>query len=275
MSTHPQIFLPRFKEIRYFIEGSHVPVGSFRKRVSSNHWHHQELNLYQQRRWDFYRDHWRKLPSMMKEIGWDFRFLFLPRTDTWYARLFRADQVSGDITPLYYLLSEEEIARIRTTFPQMKVLIILRDPIQRVWSKAKMNLSRHKGQAYEQIVEEKMYHFFDYIFQRDGCYLSFLTRWSTHFDQEHLFITFYDKLQEDPLAFINEIYAFLGVEELSSDAVGDHFYRKVNAELKVQIPPKYESYLFRLYKACIVALEKKFPTYPQQWLERYAHYGDE
>lgn len=53
-----------------------------------------------------------------------------------YARLFapKCDRLSGDVTPGYAVLREPEIAHIKSAFPQVKVMLLLRNPIERLWS---------------------------------------------------------------------------------------------------------------------------------------------
>ncbi len=53
-----------------------------------------------------------------------------------YKSIFRfaGDRLSGDITPAYAGLDHVLVARIAAAFPALKVILMLRDPIERFWS---------------------------------------------------------------------------------------------------------------------------------------------
>jgi hypothetical protein len=54
-----------------------------------------------------------------------------------YASLFacKGDRLSGDITPPYCNLREETIERVAKRFPETKIILLLRDPVARAWSR--------------------------------------------------------------------------------------------------------------------------------------------
>ena len=59
-----------------------------------------------------------------------------------YARLFdpKASLLSGDITPTYSTLSDEVIRRIVEYFPNLNVIFLARDPVERAWSHLSMEV---------------------------------------------------------------------------------------------------------------------------------------
>ncbi|MBC6441654.1 MAG: sulfotransferase [Rhodobacteraceae bacterium] len=61
-------------------------------------------------------------------------FLFNSREAKWYNRLFPdtdAVPCSGEISPSYAVLSEKVVKKIINFFPQLRVILILRDPMKR------------------------------------------------------------------------------------------------------------------------------------------------
>ena len=58
--------------------------------------------------------------------------------DAWYAAVFdhpdAAGRVTGEITPAYSILPAEGVARVRATNPAMKIVFIVRDPVDRALS---------------------------------------------------------------------------------------------------------------------------------------------
>ena len=59
-----------------------------------------------------------------------------------YGRLFchKGPLLSGDISPAYSTLSDEIIERVVGHFPNMKVVFLARDPVERAWSQLSMGV---------------------------------------------------------------------------------------------------------------------------------------
>jgi len=59
-----------------------------------------------------------------------------------YGRLFshKGTQLSGDISPAYSTLTDEIIERVVNHFPNMKVVFLARDPVERAWSQLSMGV---------------------------------------------------------------------------------------------------------------------------------------
>jgi Sulfotransferase family len=59
-----------------------------------------------------------------------------------YGRLFEAkgSLLSGDISPTYSTLNDEIIERVVSYFPNLKVIFLARDPVERAWSQLSMGV---------------------------------------------------------------------------------------------------------------------------------------
>jgi hypothetical protein len=57
-----------------------------------------------------------------------------------YGRLFelKGSLPSGDISPAYSMLNDEIIERVVNYFPNLKVIFLARDPVERAWSQLSM-----------------------------------------------------------------------------------------------------------------------------------------
>ncbi len=68
-----------------------------------------------------------------------------------YARLFEAKGplLSGDISPNYSTLSKEVIRQIAGYFPNLKVIFLARDPVERLWSHLSMEVRYHQIEAFD------------------------------------------------------------------------------------------------------------------------------
>jgi hypothetical protein len=71
------------------------------------------------------------------------------------ARVSADGGLACDITPAYAMLDEATIRRVRTHAPEARLVMLLRDPVERAWSAARMafarqglDLASHGEQAY-------------------------------------------------------------------------------------------------------------------------------
>jgi len=116
---HPDFWMPPFKELHYF----DTPL-KLAKRVKP-----QKNKLKRVNRWPMEKQD-KQFFAMVRDIGCR-ENIDLDR----YAALFKfkSNLLSGDITPAYSILLEDVIAQIVKRFPSLKILFIVRDPIDRLW----------------------------------------------------------------------------------------------------------------------------------------------
>ena len=50
--------------------------------------------------------------------------------------------LSGDITPAYCMLPDEIIEMVMRKFPELKVIFLARDPVERAWSQISMSVRK-------------------------------------------------------------------------------------------------------------------------------------
>ena len=122
------------------------------------------------------------------------------------------EKIVGDITPSY--ISEENVAeKIHKYNPDVKMIVILRDPTDRCVSQYKMEMSRK--------TIEKNSGLWD-AFSRDlpkygpmkarGLYNHQLSRYYKYFKKEQILILQYEELQKNPTNFIKKAFDFLELD---------------------------------------------------------------
>src|SRR6266566_10071429 len=134
LESHPDFWMPPVKELHYFDELSRIPpVASARPRDDRDRRFLERI---------------RRLSAKSHVDLED------------YARLFesKGSLLSGDITPAYSMLSDETIERIVDGFPNLKVIFLARDPVERAWSQLSMgvrlrNISRFDVTDAEQVIQ--------------------------------------------------------------------------------------------------------------------------
>ncbi|WP_299146583.1 sulfotransferase [uncultured Tateyamaria sp.] len=122
---------------------------------------------------------------------------------------FTGDRLSGDITPFYSSLDDTAIAAIKQALPDTKVMMIVRDPVARVWSA--LNDAANEGRidgmclrdadALRDVVQTHP------AFAHTSFPAASYRRWSRHFDVA--VFDFADVLQR-PRALRDEIVTYLG-----------------------------------------------------------------
>ena len=117
----------------------------------------------------------------------------------------QAGQLLGEFTPRY-MHDARAMQRIRQAFPEAKLIISLRNPVDRALSNYKM-VQRASGQmSFAEACRIS-----PDILTR-GDYLPQLERVLQLFDRAQVHIALYDDIAKDPQAFMREIYTFLGVD---------------------------------------------------------------
>lgn len=202
-------------------------------------------------------------------LRWDLRFFLGARSDAWYESLFRdgAGRVTGEITPEYSALSAEEVREVRDAFPHLKLLYVMRDPIDRAWSQMRM-MARRRGISVAALSDEESLEMVkDSRIVKRSEYGSTLDTWGRHFPADRLFVGFMEEVRSSPRELLFRIFDFLGV------ARGDSFLppdllRPVHQGAQHPIPKTVERELAGVYLEDLRSLEGRFGAPVREWRER-------
>jgi hypothetical protein len=272
LSRHDEIWLPRVKELHYFDRtfppvcrtgaprSATIPV-SHRLRIFRQIKKLGNLSALREglrvRRWD----------DLVVEV----KLLRGKRDDAWYASLFDLgrDRIKGDITPAYSCLGDQAIAHIHKLMPDAKIIFLLRDPIDRAWSHAKMDILQKPGQpkTLETSESEFIIHFDSDASRMRGDYLGAIDRWTRHYPSDQLFVGFFDEITLDPEGLLTRILGLLGAST-SPDKLPPDLRTAVNAGRPKPIPPVLHAHLASIYRDEIRILAERYGRYPEAWLKR-------
>jgi hypothetical protein len=237
LSADPEIFLPKRKEVHFYDE----PPG--------------------------------ELATAKSELRWSESFYFdveRPAHLRWYWYQYRhaGSRLAGDITPLYSTLSVDRIACIRRHMPDLKIIYILRNPIERAWSGLRKSVWYQKGESYLQDKDP------DWILQQvmrpevllRGNYPQAIENWESVFAQQQMLYLFFDDVQKDASGSLDQIYEFLGktpakVEKAPAGS------KNVNAAPEKSMPDDVKRALSEHYAEQIRWLEGRFGRDLSHWLE--------
>ena len=206
LRTHPQIWLPPEKEIHYFDLPRPLPFAALMCAPvrAARHWTRARLE----------RD-WAKVKGGEQSLAWYVSYYFLPRTRRWYRSLFTPGpgQICGETTPRYATIPSYEIKRIRKLMPRLKLIYILRDPIDRMWSDLAMfQRPRFGGHGLRKADDNTMNAFLsDPENLAHSRYAANLARWEEFFPQEQIFVGYQEEISGQPTDLLRRMYDFLGV----------------------------------------------------------------
>ena len=260
---NPQVSLPPFKEIRYWNEGNLIPRHSLKNVLTSSHWHYKSLRknliiklLTSIRNFIFFKD------ASISTLLWHFRYSFGHRSNTWYSNLFSQDgTVTGDISPLYYHIPEKKIKECCKFNPDVKIIIFIRDPIDRAWSKARMNLLKHKKKRTVDFNLSEFQAFSKNIYKEWIPYIESIHLWQSYFPKVHIAI--YDELLNNPIEWYQKICKFLGIEYINHN----NLKQKVNKGLEFDMPKECEKILFQQYGKELLQVGQRYNL--PNWLKKY------
>jgi hypothetical protein len=137
---------------------------------------------------------------------------YYDRGTEWYAAQFRdarGEEVVGEVCQ-DYLFHPEAATRIRSTLgANVRVMVSLRDPVERAWS-SYLYMRKHGigpdtfGEALRSRPE-----LLDH-----GRYATGLDRFLQHYPRENVHVALFDDLARDPQGFLDAVTDFLGVDPL-------------------------------------------------------------
>ena len=142
---------------------------------------------------------------------------------SWYAKHFqdaRPEQICGEITP-FYLFHPDVPTRIHAVLPEVRMIVLLRDPVER--SLSQIFHARKRG--FETLMPEEaiaaehsrlqsgdLESLQKHSYVSRSRYLDQLNRYDTLFPQQQLLVLQSEQLFSDPKPIWEQILNFLGLE---------------------------------------------------------------
>jgi hypothetical protein len=205
LSQNQSLFLPPIKEIHFF---DYIYIDSHRQWVA---------NAFKRRAKALARTaEFRQYASELKALD--------RNTDAWYAAIFAHPKahgrVTGEITPAYSMMPAPGIERARAVNPGLKVLFIIRDPIDRALSHLRMVAERRKWAGIGADVLERSGLMANVT--RRSAYRRNIARWEAVFPREQILYLPYRRIRPEPEAVLREVETFIGAEPWAyADLSGD------------------------------------------------------
>ena len=262
---HPNISFPHLKELHYYDEIEAGICTNLYCRIFNKHWknewwrHTLKYSMYEALK-----------SKNVKKFIWLLNYFFSPRGKYWYMSLFPNDSntISGELTPEYAALSPKLIKRIHNHFPEVKIILLLRNPIEREWSGIKMWHKRVRNVKSMDEVESEF--LIAQAKQRNDLseYCTTIENWTATFPRQQILIRFFDEIVDNPRDLLQDVYSFLGIEGNFQTGVEEV---AANKGLSGKIPSEIKSILWSKYKQELLKLEPFFEdapiNYVRKWLD--------
>jgi len=218
---------------------------------------------------------------------------FSPKFDkslNYYSNKFKngGAKTKGEVSPNYCVLREDIIQSIHSLLPDVKIILLLRNPIERSWSGTVMKLVREPGLKLEDVDEQDFINYFNNIYiLRQSTYSNIIKTWYKYFEKNQIYIGLFDHIKSQPKEFLIDIFSFLKVstdinwnnfphEKVIIPPVGPKYShhpegRGVVINEKYEntgknMPIKFRSYLSEMFEKEIELLYKKYDLPVSHWL---------
>ncbi|MEM9056808.1 MAG: sulfotransferase, partial [Pseudomonadota bacterium] len=176
--------------------------------------------------------------------------------------------VCGELTVDYCALSAEAVDHVYRQFPHLRIVFVLRNPVDRAWSQAKKLAPKLLDKPLAELTDNDLLRYLEHPAARErGDYPRALRHWETRFGAAQLFVGFYDELVAAPARFLRSIEDFLGVPGRDLDSA-TKLAVPVNASpsaTRVRMPVAIRQALIDLYRDDVAALAARFGGYAAEW----------
>jgi hypothetical protein len=257
LAAHPGVWLPPIKELHYF---NQVHIKGHLRWTQRHRTDRVQKQLRQLSRGPQAREN-EDLVKLLELIASS------DVGDAWYSSIFaRAPEgaVCGDFTPEYSILPDEGVRHVHDLAPQARVILLVRDPIDRAWSQVRMHLKRRPESDPLTLAQSK-----DIVRRSD--YEAILSRWRARFGASRLFVRSLDDIESDPAGVVTETCRFLGLpfDTAQFERLHDHIHRGVDADMPDDVRAFFLGEMEELYDR----LASVLPEEGARWRAR--HYGSQ
>src|SRR3989344_4288452 len=120
---------------------------------------------------------------------------------------YQGNNIQGEFS-VNYMVDENSAAKIFSHFPNVTLIAVLRNPIDRMISDYRYRrfMRKEESRPLEEILKE------DEFIVRCGMYSEQLGRYFRLFPKENIKILIYEEVVADPRSTIKNLYSFLGVD---------------------------------------------------------------
>lgn len=254
--------LPPVKEMNYFDRNSKYPSSN---KLS------KPLLIDRLKSKSYIKDAIRAILICIKNRDWDqlrfyWKWYFSNYSDEWYLSLFQPYKgYTGEFSPSYALIDKEDIRQMYKVVPHAKLILMLRNPVERAWSNYVNNIRRNK-ELLERFNEASAMNFLNSdMLATYSDYSSIIDKFSAVFPKEQILICFYDAIKEKPFQLFETVVNFITDNKPVATTIAD-IKKVVNKSPSLECPKHIEQFLKDKYYHQIKKLSDDYGGYFSKWL---------
>jgi hypothetical protein len=260
LSRQPNIWVPPVKELHFL---DHPPP-SLAKRLFSRLSHHatarknvgDSLSGFLSGRGSFY------------ELRAAWHIAFGGRHYRWYEKIFKGHEqaICGEICPGYASLPPEKIAEITARHPKIRIIYLLRDPVDRAWSSMAMHFRKVSDSVAMQDRIQVLDRFQSLKSLNHSAYDRNLGNWLRYVKPDQIYLGWFERILSEPAQLLQEILIFLGA---SGQILSEHVDQPVNSGAGEVIDPVVERRMAMMLRAETISLHARLNSpHTQRWVAR-------
>ncbi|WP_282146557.1 sulfotransferase [Alteromonas stellipolaris] len=180
----------------------------------------------------------------------------------WYETVFDfapKGSIKGEMTPEYSLLQHEHVGSVKQKYPNLKIIFVMRDPVQRALSGIRMRLLQNgfdESSTQSDVDDFVKSCASDWDVIERGNYQEIINKWTFYFGKENFLPLLSDDLKFDGKKQLNKLSKFLGIK--SEGFIAD-------ANEKVHVGKKYH------ISQCAIDEVINYQQKNLEWFERYTN----
>lgn len=151
-------------------------------------------------------------------------------------------RAEGEITPAYALLNTDRVGEIRAAVPQLRLIYIIRNPMERAWSSALMALRRAELEPDEASDQWFIDHFRSRGSLGRGDYETCIRTWRGVFGDDALLILRFEDITLAPERLLARCFEHIGVlpvpeSEMAAWGVHERVFEGLRYPLRARLRP--------------------------------------
>jgi len=257
---HPKIFFSNPKEILYFSELESLKNANKVRNIKfKDTFRLKYLRMFKTQGVDSPLYH-------SRDISWYLSFFydkpipyFLKTINAWreYKEIYKP-RIRGEGSASYAALDKEIIREIVTINPEIKVILMIRNPIERTWSHAKYNLITMKRKTISDYSDKDFEDYFSRPYTKiAGLYTEMIQKWASLLQKDNLFVGLFDDIRISPKELLLRIYKFIGVDS-DPKYIRHDSNAKINKSESIDIPQKYNKMLGEIFADELKRLKENY-----------------
>ncbi|MFV8819976.1 sulfotransferase [Haliea sp. E17] len=172
-----------------------------------------------------------------RDTAWYLDYLLAPRTWGWYERRFSGvanGQYCADFSNLSVLLSRGDWERLLQRVGELRIVYVLRDPLDRIWSHLKFHYHLGGDEAQLEMLARATSGTAPQEFLEHSLYAKHLRNMLEVLPREQIHIVYYDDISQRPEQVLRGVEAFLGLP--AHDYAPAKLQRRINPSAQLPRP---------------------------------------